>query len=90
VPTNYPDDPQFAGVRGDLARFFVQHKTDMGMADASDTLIIANVNNIAAALYFLSLHALDHGDETWLARHEWFRAACGRLDRDQPAVKLDS
>jgi hypothetical protein len=91
VPTDFPDPdaPEFAVVRGELARLFIEHKADMGMGDHPDAYFVEHVNDVAATLVFLSVHALDHGDEAWLARHEWFRQACNRLDHDQPAVKLD-
>ena len=61
----------------------------MGIAGASDALIIANVNNIAATLVYLTAHAMAHGDEAWLDRHEWWRVACNRLLEDEPSLTLD-
>src|SRR5258707_344382 len=31
-----PNDPEFAGVRGELTRLFLAHKADLGMADHPD------------------------------------------------------
>jgi hypothetical protein len=35
-----PDDPEFAGTRGEFARLFIDHKADLGMAAASDEFIV--------------------------------------------------
>lgn len=41
-----PNDPQFDGVRSQLARAFIAHKADLGVAFADDAVILQRVNDI--------------------------------------------
>ena len=50
----HPDAPEFAGIKANLARLFIEHKADMAMADAPDAWIITHVNDVTATLWFLS------------------------------------
>ena len=84
-----PDAPEFAAIRGDLARLFILHKAELGKAEWHDEAIVAETNNIMTALMAASTHALAHNDQAWLERHRWFGEALDRLFRDQPATRLD-
>jgi hypothetical protein len=84
-----PDDPEFAGIRADLARLFLRHRVDLGMALASDEWIVEHTNDITATLWVLSKHAIDHGDEGWLTRHYWWLQAATRLNRGEASTPLD-
>jgi len=85
-----PDDPEFNDIRGDLARLFIAHKTDLRLADWSDGDIVARTSDILASLIACGTIALQRGDAARLARHRWFGEACDRLFQDQPATPLDS
>jgi hypothetical protein len=85
-----PSALEYALIRADLARLFLQHKLELGIADWADEAIVAQVNAIAGALMAASTHAVAHGDRRWLDRHAWFSKACERLFNDEPAVPLDS
>lgn len=86
----HPDDAEFAAIRADLARLFITHKAALGLGDWSDAEIIARTSDITATLIGLYMHATQHSDEAWLARHDWFRVACARLLDDQCATPLDA
>ena len=58
-----PDDPEFAGIRADLARLYMRHRRDLVMTLASDEWIVAHTNDITMTLWTLTQHAIDHGDE---------------------------
>ena len=45
------------GVRADLARLYMRHRLDLGLALTTDEWIIEHVNDILAALWFLSARA---------------------------------
>src|SRR5882762_7201622 len=66
-PIKYPGpgDAEFAGVRADLALLYMRHRVELGLALASDEWIIEHTNDLTATLWFLSRHAMDHGDEAW-------------------------
>ena len=84
-----PADPQFAPIRADLARLFIQHKADLGLKDWTDDKVIDQATWIASALIGCGMVALQRGDEAWLARHAWFSEACERLFADHATVPLD-
>ena len=84
-----PNAPEFDGVRADLTRLFLAHKTDLGMADHPDSFIVDNVNRIAGAIMAAGCIATDRGDDEWLARHKWLSDAAERLFADGQAVPLD-
>jgi len=74
-----PNGPEFVHIRGELARLYIEHRAGLGLVAESDEWIARNVVVISATLFHLSLHAREHGDRAWLARHEWWLAACRRL-----------
>jgi hypothetical protein len=82
--------PEFAAIRGELARLFITHKIDLKMSGWTDERIVTQTVDIAATLMLLVTHALTHGDDAWLERHRWFGDACERLFNDQAAVPLDA
>ena len=84
-----PNDPEFADVRADLARLFIAHKADLGMANQPDADIARNVNTIAAALMQLGVHALEHNDTAWLERHQWFAEASEHMFAGHHGAPLD-
>jgi hypothetical protein len=91
VPTDIPnpDAPEFAPIRGELARLFIEHRDDLGLMVESDDWIVEHVGLITIALIRLTTHALDHGDEAWLARHAWWREASRRLFKGEAATRHD-
>jgi hypothetical protein len=86
---DHPDGPEFANVRADLARLFIEHKVELGLYNWLDEEIVAKVSDITAALIGCGQVALHRGDTAWLDRHCWFADATERLLKDQPAVLLD-
>jgi hypothetical protein len=60
---SHPDDAEFASIRSELARLFIAHRLDFCLALASDEWIVAHTNDLTATLWFLSQHAIVHGDE---------------------------
>ena len=93
-PNDIPplDDPAHDPVRGELARLFIRHKSDLGLADRPDADIVARVDDLMAFMLERHAHAMLAGDagRAWLDRYAWFAEACDRLQRDQPAVTMDA
>ncbi|MGQ0582778.1 MAG: hypothetical protein ACT4O6_12635 [Reyranella sp.] len=92
-PNDIPplDDPAHDPVRGELARLFICHKGDLGLANHIDADIVARVDDIAALMmerYGRALLAGDAGRD-WIDRYAWFGDACDRLYTGQSAVVLD-
>ena len=67
----------------------MRHRLDLGLALASDEWIIEHTNDVTAALWFLSRHALDHGDWSWLHRHRRWLKAATRLWHGEATTTLD-
>lgn len=90
-PSDIPElsDRSHNTVRGELARLFVRHKVDIGLADRGDAEIIANADNVMAFLLDRYGVAELTSDDAWLARFKWFVDACNRLQQDLPAVPMD-
>jgi hypothetical protein len=86
---DHPDDAQFAGIRGELARLFVAHKADLGMAAASDEFIVEHVVTIARTVMSITNAALATNDEAWMERNRWWVEAGARLSNDESAAPLD-
>ena len=84
-----PDDPQFAPIRSDLARLYLRHRVDLGLALATDEWIVAHVNDITAVFWTLSRHALDHGNVGWLRKYRWWIQAAIALHHGERATALD-
>ena len=84
-----PNAPEFAPIRGELARLFIQHKVDLCLADWADAQVIERVDDIANALMRCDIIALQQGNAVWLERFRWFAEACERLFDDQPATRLN-
>jgi hypothetical protein len=53
-----PGSPEFKTIRGDLARLYLAHKSDLGLNGQSDDYVVANVFAITATLIQLSARAL--------------------------------
>jgi hypothetical protein len=45
-----PGSPEFKTIRGDLARLYLAHKSDLGLNGQSDDYVVANVFAITATL----------------------------------------
>ena len=90
-PFGIPDAsaPEFTPFRADFSRLFIQHKVDLGMSAWSDEEIVAQTNDIMAALIATSRQAVLHADLAWFKRHRWFVGACDRLFDSQAAMPLD-
>jgi hypothetical protein len=52
------DAAEFTPIGGELARAFIAHKADMGMAERSDEWIVAHVDDVCAVLTTLTEHAV--------------------------------
>ena len=91
LPTDLPrpDAPEFAPIRGDLARLYIAHKGDLGLLDWTDAQLVEHVDDVTAALIGCGRVAMQRGDEAWLERHRWFAEACERLFSDLPATRLN-
>lgn len=94
LDNNLPDpDAAYAPIRSELARLFVLHKADLGMADVPDDQIVANLNRIAEIVMAKTNAVLASDDaaktEEWLVRHRWWVEAGIRLYCGLPAVRLD-
>src|SRR5262245_38233278 len=63
------DSAEFAGVRGQLARAFIAHKADLGLAVAgvSDQAILERVDDIIAVMLGAVARATATRDEDWLS-----------------------
>jgi hypothetical protein len=51
-PLPDPNDAEFAPIRADLARLFMAHRLDLGLALGGDEWIVARTNDVTAALWF--------------------------------------
>jgi len=49
------------------------------MADWSDARMLAQVNDITAALLACGTVGSERGERAWLERYKWFSAAAARL-----------
>jgi len=92
-PNDVPplDDPSHDPVRGELARLFITHKADLGLAERPDADIIARVDDVAALMMESHGRALLAGDagREWLGRYAWFGEACDRLYIGQSADTMN-
>jgi hypothetical protein len=68
------NSPEFAQVRAQLARAFIEHKADLGpaAAAASDQAILDRVDDIMAVMLCSVAKAMVRRDAAWLARYSWF------------------
>ena len=91
--TNVPDptSPEFAQVRGELARAFIANKAALGpvAAHASDQAILDHVDDIMAVMLGRVAKAMELGDAAWLERYAWFTTLVERLSEGQPSKPLD-
>jgi hypothetical protein len=62
----HPDAPEFAAVRAELARLFLDHKIELGLYSWLDEEIVAKVSDITAALISCGQVALQRGDTACL------------------------
>jgi len=85
------NSPEFAGVRGQLARAFIAHKADLGLtaAGASDQAIVDRVDDIMTVMLGAVVRATATGDENWLSRFSWFVDLVERLAEGREGKPLD-
>jgi hypothetical protein len=83
------DAAEFTPIGGELARAFIAHKADMGMAERSDEWIVAHVDDVCAVLTTLTEHAVAIDDRLWLRRYVWWRALAYALSNGKPGTPLD-
>lgn len=83
------DDPAHDPVRGELARLFMMHKADLGLADRPDVDIVARVDDIMVFMMQRHGNALLANDTAWLNCFRWFSGACDRLAADERTLPLD-
>jgi hypothetical protein len=72
--TDIPDlnSPEFAGIRTQLTRAFIEHKADLGVPQASDQDILEHVDDIMALLVGTATKALELRSAEWFRRYGWF------------------
>lgn len=92
-----PDASEFAPIRADLARLFILHKAELGMAVCSGEEIIAQTNDICGALMVTATHAVANwrravataAPVVWRRRRAAVRrSACGEARRVSYAASL--
>ena len=68
------NSPEFAPIKGQLGRAFIEHKADLGpaAAAASDQAVVDQVDDTSALLLRGLTTALAEGDADWLRRYAWF------------------
>jgi len=78
-------DPAHDAMRGELARLFIAHKTDLAIAHFADADIVARVDDVEAVVLarFLSCR------ERFVGRFPWLADAIERLQRGELAVPMD-
>jgi hypothetical protein len=81
-------DPAFAPIKARLARTYLQHKADLGVADVSDVAILQRIDGITLTLLQAVGRAVMAGDEAFLERNAWFIEIAEDLMAERPA-KLD-
>jgi hypothetical protein len=52
------NSPEFAPIKARFARAYLEHKADLGVADASDEAVLARVDEITASLFALSVRGV--------------------------------
>jgi hypothetical protein len=91
--TNVPplSSPEFAQVRGELARAFIANKAALGpvAAHASDQAILDHVDDIMAVMMGRAAKAMELGDAAWLERYAWFTTLIETLSEGEPGKPLD-
>jgi hypothetical protein len=88
-PIPAPDDSEFAPIRAEFCRLYLQHRDVLGMAGQPDSAIVDQVDDITAALLGLTMRALMNQDRAWLVKHAWFGTAAQQLLHGQAATVLD-
>ena len=65
---------EFAPIKGQLARAFIEHKADLGPAAAvaSDQAVVDQVDDISALLLRGLATAMAQGNADWFSRYAWF------------------
>ena len=79
--TDLPDQ-----VRAEVARAFMEHKSALGLLQASDEVILDRAGDILAVLLDAADEALELRSAHWFRRYAWFvdlikRLGEGRLKR---------
>ena len=88
--TRNPELPEFAAIRSRLALAFIEHKADIGAANARDEDIIGSVDNISAVLMATFLTAcIDGRREAFVEPFGWFVETVAEVLDGVPS-KLDS
>ena len=64
------NSPEFAPIKGQLARAFIEHKADLGpaAAAASDQAVVDQVDDISALLLRGLATAMAQGNADWFSR----------------------
>jgi hypothetical protein len=70
---------EFAPIKARFARAYVEHKADLGVADAADEAVLACVDKITAILFASSVRAWRTDDQRWKERYGWFAAIMSEL-----------
>ena len=83
------NSPEFAAIKSRLARAYLEHKADLGVADATDEAVLACVDKITAILFASSVRAWRTDDQRWKERNGWFAAIMSELLDQVPGKPLD-
>lgn len=87
----YSRSPEFAAIRARLANAFVEHKADIGAANARDEDIVGNVDEISAILMSTFLTAcIDERRELFVEPLAWFVEIVAEALNDVRRKPLDS
>jgi hypothetical protein len=78
------DAPEFAPIKARLARLYLSHKADLGVAYRDDADIADKVDDITWLLLDRLGRAFLARDDAWLQRGRWFVAIVEDLLGDQP------
>ena len=85
------DDPSHNATRGELARLFVQHKAELGLAVRDDFEIVARVDDIAWHLWQrAALAAHTRQGKAFSHRWPWVVEVLWRLNEGQQSVPMDA
>jgi hypothetical protein len=84
------DDPSHDAVRGELARLFVLHKRDLGLAGRDDIEIVQRVDDIAYYVLIRVGAAMIEGDSAFLDKFGWLIGAFERLESGLRAADCDA
>ncbi len=84
------DAAEFAPIKGELCRLFLDHRDELGVVGLTDEFIVANTDDVMTVLMALVVEANRAKATEWLNKFSWFADACAKLLDDAPTENLDS